>query len=104
MILVVGDKKWRNKEKIADWLAKQDRSHTIVHESLPGASRLAGAIARELGFKVQARTTARLFDRKADLVVGFWNGKDKRTRLVLDAALSKDFEREVEVVYPHTRV
>lgn len=104
MILVTGSKNWRDRDKIARWFAGQSRKHEVVIENLPGASELASLVARDLGFKVTFRTTRELLSVKADLVVGFWDGKDKRAQLVLDAALAQDFERDLTVIYPHTKV
>jgi hypothetical protein len=104
MILVTGSRNWKDAERIHRFFDAQDRSHKVVYENLPGASSLAAAIASDLGFKVERRTTKRLLTGKAALVVGFWDGKDKRARLVLDAALKQDIDRRMVVIYPTTRL
>lgn len=51
-ILVCGDREWKNKHAIWKELSKLPRETVIVHGDCRGADRLAGEVAKELGFKV----------------------------------------------------
>lgn len=54
-VLVCGDRNWNDPAAIRRELERLDPAHTtIVHGAARGADSIAGRIARELGFEVEA--------------------------------------------------
>jgi len=52
-VLITGDRNWNNKTAIKRELSKFPPETIIIHGGARGADKLAGEVAKELGFQVQ---------------------------------------------------
>lgn len=95
--LVCGSRSWRDRRRIRARLLHLPRGSRVIHGGARGADRLAGDVARGLGFQVQEvpavwRTASGVFDRSAgirrnlamldlqpDVVIAFWDGRSTGT-------------------------
>ena len=75
-VIVAGAVAWANADAIRRELAKLPSGAVVVHGDCPGADALAGAIAAELGFAVEAMVK-NAADR-ARYGRGAWKGLNER--------------------------
>ena len=112
-VLVTGSRGWTDENAIHERLARLPEGTTIIHgRAERGADKIADAHAIQLGFDV-VRYRANwdrlgkragvirnleMLDTNPDLVLAFWDGSSRGTRLCIEAARERGIP--VEVISP----
>ena len=112
-VLVCGSRSWRDRRRIRARLLHLPRGSHVIHGGARGADRLAGDVARALGFQVEEvpavwrtggsvfdrsagfRRNLRMLDMKPDLVIAFWDGRSTGTAHTIREAHKRGLAVEV---------
>lgn len=99
-ILVCGSRDWIDKDIIREALPFAIEKIKIIHGGAKGADRLAGEIAKELGFEVVIfypdwtkygkaagfKRNIQMLQENPDEVIAFWDGQSRGTKHTIDSA------------------
>jgi hypothetical protein len=111
IVLVCGDRWWKDREKIKARLSTLPKDTTILHGACRGADLIAASVAQELGMKVKAFPAdwdrygssagpirnRLMLDERPDLVIAFHSdlSNSKGTADTVTEARSRKIETEV---------
>lgn len=112
-VLVCGSRDWTDRRRIRARLLNLPRGSTVIHGGARGADRLAGDVARNLGFEVIEvpadwrpdgvtldrsaghRRNIKMLDMKPDLVLAFWKDGSTGTAHTIENATRRGIALEV---------
>jgi len=111
-VLVCGSRNWSDGRAIRERLRSLPRGSTVVHGGARGADRLAGEIARTLGFEVHEmpahwfrnetfnrraglERNIAMLETKPDLVIAFWKDGSTGTAHTIEQATRRGIALEV---------
>ncbi len=116
LILVCGSRDWTDEQPIRerlrhiiDAVPPEADEPTVIHGDAPGADSIAGAVALDLGFWVEAMPAdwrrhgkkagplrnLSMLDRKPDLVLAFQKNASRGTQHTIDQARARGIPVEV---------
>jgi hypothetical protein len=104
IIVVCGSRAWADERKIRKVLSQFKRPAQIIHGGATGADRIAGSVARSLGFAVtemQAdwdkwgriagyKRNCEMLALEPEVVIAFWDGQSRGTKHTIREAKVRD--------------